>query len=286
MRNSVRKTFLYPLSSIKNYLHSSLEPMFNVVRIFSKKRGLIIRAVFLISVFCMSPILADSIHIAAASNFSETLKRLSKHFEKKSGHNVVMAFGSTGKQYAQIIHGAPFDIFFAADTKRPKLLEKQGISVPDSRFTYAVGKLVLWSPRTHLFDDEKVLSSDKFHYLSIANPKLAPYGKAAKQILSTFKLWDSLQHRMVRGENIGQTFQFVKSGNAELGFIAYSQIKKPDQPISGSVWIPPESLYSPINQQVVLLSKNIIAHQFLVFIKSAEAKKIIQAYGYGIVDAK
>lgn len=239
--------------------------------------------------FYVSPVLADDVHIAAASNFSETLKQLSKQFKIQTGHKVVLVFGSTGKQYAQIVHGAPFDLFFAADSKRPRLLEERGIAVSGSRFTYAIGKLVLWSPQADLiaFDSNvsevsKVLSSDNFKYISIANPKLAPYGRAAKQILDKLKLWHLLKNRTVRGENIGQAFQFIKSGNAELGFIAYSQIKKPDQLISGSLWIPPETIYSPINQQVVLLTQNPIALQFLEFIKSRKAKEIILTYGYEV----
>jgi len=229
---------------------------------------------------------ADEIHIAAASNFTETLKQLGKQFEAQSGHKVIMAFASTGKQYAQIIHGAPFDAFFAADSKRPKLLEDQGIALPKSRFTYAVGKLVLWSPQPDLIDkNAKVLGSKKFNYLSIGNPKLAPYGRAAKEVLQAHKQWNDLQNRLVRGENIGQAFQFVKSGNAELGFIAYSHIKRPQQAISGSLWIPPESLYKPINQQAVLLKDKPAVRQFLSFVKSDEAQKIIRAYGYGIADA-
>lgn len=234
---------------------------------------------------------ADEIYIAAASNFTETLKQLGKQFEAQTDHKVIMAFASTGKQYAQIIHGAPFDIFFAADSKRPKLLEDQGIAIPKSRFTYAVGKLVLWSPQSDLVNADlidknaKILGSMKFNYLSIANPKLAPYGRASQEVLEAHKQWDDLQNRLVRGENIGQAFQFIKSANAELGFIAYSQIKRPKQAIAGSFWIPPESLYKPMNQQAVLLKDKPAVRQFLNFLKSDEAQKIIQSYGYGLANA-
>jgi len=229
---------------------------------------------------------ADEIHIAAASNFNETLKQLAKHFEAKTKHKVVLAFASTGKQYAQIIHGAPFDAFFAADTKRPKLLEEQGIAIAESRFTYAIGKLVLWSPQADLIDKEaKVLAANTFRYLSIGNPKLAPYGRAAKQVLQARKQWNTLQNKLVRGENIGQAFQYIKSGNAELGFIAYSQIKRPDKAITGSLWMPAESLYQPIYQQAVLLKNNSVARQFLHFVKSTEGQKLIQSFGYGITNA-
>ncbi|RUM93867.1 MAG: molybdate ABC transporter substrate-binding protein, partial [Thiothrix sp.] len=176
-------------------------------------------------------LLADNIHIAVASNFSDTIKQIPKYFKADTGHKVTLVFGSTGKHYAQIKNGAPFEAFFAADMKRPQLLDSEGLALPGSRFTYAIGKLALWSPTTGFVDKEgKALNEDNFHYLALANPKLAPYGKAAQQVLQQRGLWDSLSGRMVRGENIGQASQFVKSGNAELGFVAYSQIKSPDKP--------------------------------------------------------
>jgi len=243
-----------------------------------------------LALVCISPIysliFADEIHIAAASNFSATLKQLVKQFEASNHHKVTLAFASTGKQYAQILHGAPFDAFFAADAKHPKLLEKQGLAIPKSRFTYALGKLVLWSPKATLVDkDAKILESKKFNYLSIGNPKLAPYGRAAKQVLQAQKQWVSLQNQLVRGENIGQAFLYVKSGNAQLGLIAYSQIKHPLQAITGSFWMPPESLYDPINQQAVLLKNTLATRQFMDFIKSDSAQQLIQSYGYGIPHA-
>ena len=227
---------------------------------------------------------ADEIRVAVASNFTDAIKDIAQSFEKKTGHQVTLAFSSTGKHYAQIKHGAPFEAFFAADVKRPKLLEKEGIAQPGSRFTYAIGKIVLWSPDADLVDPKgKVLNDGGFRYLSIANPKLAPYGKAAQQVLKAKGLWKAMQGRMVRGENIGQTFQFVKSGNAELGFVALSQIKKPAAASEGSYWLPPQSLYDPIAQQAVLLKDNAVARKFINFVKSDEqALKIIQAYGYGV----
>lgn len=240
----------------------------------------------LFSCFLFSKIHADEIKVAAASNFTETLKQLSKSFEAKTSHKVIMAFASTGKQYAQIIHGAPFDIFLAADTKRPKLLEDAGIALSNSRFTYAVGKLVLWSPNAGLITDNiNTLKTKQFRYLAIANPKLAPYGRAAKEILEEHNLWKPLQDSMVRGENIGQTFQFVRTENAQLGFIACSQIKRPNQAIKGSFWIPPQSLYAAINQQAVLLNDNKAAREFLSFIKNTEGQKIIRSFGYGVTES-
>lgn len=235
----------------------------------------------LASMFCTGPAMTDEIRVAVASNFSAAIREIAGLFEQESGHRVIPVFGSTGKHYAQIRHGAPFDAFFAADAERPKRLENEGVARPGSRFTYAVGKVVLWSPDATAVDKQgKVLSSGDFRYLALANPKLAPYGKAAEQVMRARGVWGALRGRMVRGENIGQTFQFVNSGNAELGFVANSQIKRPGDTIKGSYWEPPQSLYSPIEQQAVLLKDNGIAREFLDFVKGGKAREIIQGYGY------
>lgn len=226
--------------------------------------------------------MAGEIHVAVASNFTEAIKSIAGRFEASTGHRVTLISGSTGKQYAQIINGAPFDAFFAADVRRPKLLEEEAIARPGSRFTYAIGKVILWSPKAGYVDNNiKVLEQENYRYLAIANPKLAPYGKAAQEVLQAHGLWDALQGRMVRGENIGQAFQFVKSGNAELGFVAYSQVKRPGHPIEGSFWEVPQSLYSPIEQQAVLLKDSDTARAFLLFVKSDESLDIIRGFGYG-----
>ncbi len=226
--------------------------------------------------------LADTLHIAVASNFSTAIKDIALRFETKTGHKVTLIFGSSGKHYAQIINGAPFELFFSADSTRPYLLEKKGLIQANSRFTYAIGEVVLWSPDRHLIDhNAQVLHNDSFRYLAIANPKLAPYGKAAQQILIKEGLWAKLRPRMVRGENIGQAFQFVKSANAQLGFVAFSQIKHLDKPIEGSYWKPDQSLYDPIEQQAVLLKDNKVARTFLNYIKQKEVLSLIRAYGYG-----
>ncbi len=225
--------------------------------------------------------MADNIHVAVASNFTHTIKMLAGQFEASSGHKVTLSFGSTGKHYAQIKNGAPFDAFFAADVKRPQLLDEEGVALPGSRFTYAIGKIVLWSPKRSIVDAQgKVLEEGTFRHLAIASPKLAPYGKAARQVLQGRGIWEALQDRMVRGENIGQTFQFVKSGNAELGFVALSQIKHPAHTIEGSLWEVPQSLYSPIEQQAVLLRESDAARAFLTFVKSDESLEIIRRFGY------
>ncbi len=227
--------------------------------------------------------LADNLRVAVASNFSGAIKQISRQFEADTNHKVVLIIGATGKHYAQIINSAPFDIFLAADVKRPKRLEQEGIALANTRFTYAIGKLVLWSPKSELIDKEgKVLDGSDFRFLAVANPKLAPYGKGAQQILQGRGLWKSLRKQIVRGENISQTFQFVKSGNAELGFVAYSQIKAPDHSIEGSYWEIPQSLYDPIKQQAVLLKDTKAAREFLDFMKDDKALKIIKGFGYGV----
>jgi molybdate transport system substrate-binding protein len=220
--------------------------------------------------------------IAVASNFADAIKEIARKFEAKTGHRVALVFGSTGKHYAQIKNGAPFKAFFAADVRRPKLLDDEGLTVPETRFTYALGRVVLWSPNAGYVDQEgQVLSQGDFRYLAMANPKLAPYGRAAREVLESRGLWGGMRRRMVRGENIGQTFQFVKSGNAELGFVANSQIRRPGQPPEGSYWEIPQTLYQPIEQQAVLLQEDEVARGFLQYVRSEAARETIRGYGYG-----
>ncbi len=240
-------------------------------------------AITCLSLPTMHPAMADEINIAVASNFAEPIKAIARRYGAESGHRINLIFGATGKHYAQIKNGAPFAAFFAADVHRPELLEKEGIAIPGSRFTYAVGRIVLWSPKAGYVDSQgKILQQKPFRHIAIANPRLAPYGKAAQEFLQGRGLWDELQERLVRGENIGQTFQFVRSGSAELGIVAYSQIKRPSHPFGGSLWEIPPSEYAPIAQQAVLLEENPVARDFLTFIKSPEAIDIILGYGYAV----
>ena len=244
--------------------------------------GGVLLAFFLLHV---SDALAKELRIAVASNFLLPLKALSKNFKESTGHKVVVISGSTGKLYAQIKQGAPFDILLAADAIRPELLEKEGIGVPGSRFTYAVGRLVLWSKdsKLPLKNDLQVLNHKNFRYLAIANPKTAPYGKAAEQVLRKKGFWEQIQNRLVRGENISQTFQFVMTGNADIGFIALSQLRK-NQGL-GFSWIVPQEWHDPIQQQCILLKRaktNKAAQQFLNFIKSNRIQKQIESYGYSL----
>lgn len=227
------------------------------------------------------PSFADDIRIAVASNFAGAMQGLAEAFEERSGHTVVLSFASTGKHYAQIKNGAPFDAFFAADARRPELLEVEGLAVAGSRFVYAVGRLVLWSPQPGYVDgDGKVLEQQDYRFLAIANPRLAPYGEAARQVLESRALWDTMSQRLVRGENINQAFQFVASRNAELGFVAYSQLRKPDAAIEGSYWEVPQDEYGPIEQHAVLLKENTAARAFLEFVRGTEGSNIIRAHGY------
>lgn len=225
---------------------------------------------------------ADEIRAAVASNFAGAAKEIARRFEETTGHKAPLIFGSTGKHYAQIINGAPFDVFLAADSKRPELLARERAVEPGGIFTYAVGKVALWSPRPGLVDPSgKTLEGGDFRRVALANPKLAPYGRAAEQILRNLGLWDTLRGKMVFGENVGQTFQFIESGAAELGFVALSQVRRPGRPAQGSFWAPPQALYDPIEQKAVLLTDNGAARAFLSFMKSAEGTGIIRGFGYG-----
>jgi molybdate transport system substrate-binding protein len=230
---------------------------------------------------------ADEIRVAVASNFRPAMTAAAARFEEASGHRIALIPGSTGKHYAQIVNGAPFDAFFAADSRRPQLLESERRIVPGSRFTYAIGTLVLWSPTEGLVDPNgAVLRAATFDHLAIANPELAPYGAAALQVLQALGLWEALASRLVRGENINQAFQFVVSGNAQLGFVARAQLVNPNRIRHGSTWEPPQSLYDPIAQQAVMLRDSPAARAFMSFMRSQEAGALIRRYGYDVPDVQ
>lgn len=229
---------------------------------------------------------ADEVQVAVAANFVTPLEEISTAFYKATGHQLKVSSGASGKFYAQIKNGAPFQVFLSADEEKPIQLEKDGLAVIGTRFTYAIGKLVLWSANSTIVDAKgQVLNSGTFNKLAIANPKLAPYGEAAIETLTALKLKDKLEPKFVMGENISQTYQFVVSGNAELGFVALSQVTKNNRLTSGSGWIVPEKLYSPIKQDAVLLTTgkdNEAARQLMAFLKSERALEIIRSYGYGV----
>ena len=225
---------------------------------------------------------ADEVKIAVATNFVAAMNALVERFAETSGHTVLVSSGSTGGHYAQIKNGAPFDAFFSADSERPRLLEAEGVAVPGSRFRYAVGRVALWSTRAGYVDaDGEVLGTGDFRHVAIANPELAPYGAAARDVLMARGLWGRLQPRLVTGQDIGQAYSFVQTGNAELGFVAWAQIKQPRGEILGSYWLVPESLHRPIEQEAVLLRDVPAARALLEFVRGPEAREIIRSYGYG-----
>lgn len=238
---------------------------------------------FIALLFISMPLQAAQINVAVASNFSPVMKQIIALYEQQSDHSVTLISGSTGKLYAQILNGAPFDAFFAADSDRPQKLEKKQRIIPNSRFTYAIGKIVLWSPDASLIDKQgQVIQAMTFHHLAIANPKLAPYGRAAQQVIESQGVWEQLQDKIVRGENIGHTYHFIKSGNAALGFIALSQIKADKTINQGSHWLVPVALYDPIEQQAVQLSNKAAVSDFFRFVDTQAAKQILFDFGYDV----
>jgi molybdate transport system substrate-binding protein len=230
---------------------------------------------------------ADDVSVAVAANFLGPIKRLQAPFEQETGHRLLISGGSTGELYTQIKHGAPFDVFLAADQARPQALEAAGMAATGSRFTYAIGRLVLWSAddRLNNADGPTVLAAGDFNRLAIANPKTAPYGEAAIQALQELGLDEALRPKLVQGQSLAQTYQFVASGGAELGFVALSQIRTgaDGEAPKGSAWLVPQDLHEPIRQDAVLLARaegKAASVAFLDFLKSAEARAIIEASGY------
>lgn len=224
-----------------------------------------------------APLSADELHIAVATNFSEPARQLAALFEEQSGHRSIISTGSTGKLYAHIVNGAPYDVFLAADHRRPMLLEEAGLALANSRFTYAIGRLALWS-RESDYITTGLPDVAGFSHLAIANPQLAPYGEAARETLQAMNMWSAVQAKLVRGESIGQTYQFVASGNARLGFIARSQL--PTQ--RGSFWLVPQSMHARIEQQAVVLDATPAAQSFVHFLRQPAAQKIIRDSGYDV----
>ena len=243
------------------------------------------KAAIALAMLLLSPLVrADEVQVAVAANFTAPMKAIVAEFEKATGHKAQLSFGATGKFYAQIRNGAPFQVFLSADDETPAKLEQEGLAEPGSRFTYAVGTLVLWSSRPDFVDAKgEVLSRGAFAHLAVANPKLAPYGAAALETLDKLNLASTLQAKFVQGENIAQTHQFVMSGNAELGFVALSQVMKDGRIASGSAWIVPAEMHRPIRQDAVILAPgrdNAAANALLRFLRGRPALAIIRAYGY------
>lgn len=235
---------------------------------------------------CVVPVAAqaDEVTVAVAANFAGPMAKLAESFSANTGHTLKLTSGATGKFYSQIVAGAPFDVLLAADDEAPRRLVAEGHAVAGTEFTYAIGQLVLWSAQPGLVDDQgAVLKSTRYTHLAIANPKLAPYGKAAQETLAAQGLSDAVASRIVTAESIAQAYQFVVSGNAEIGFVALSQVKLPGKPVQGSHWLVPPSLHGEIRQDAVLLKRaqrSKAAQALLAYLRSAEGKALIHSYGY------
>ena len=229
---------------------------------------------------------AGEVQVAVAANFTAPMEELAKGFAQSSGHQAKLAFGATGKFYAQISHGAPFEVFLSADSKTPSKLIGDGAAVAGSQFTYATGQLVLWSAQPGLVDDQgAVLKQGRFAHLAIANPAAAPYGAAALETLQALDVAEPLKGKLVQGESIAQTHQFIATGNAELGFIALSQVYKDGRISGGSAWQVPAKLHAPLTQDAVLLKAgqdNPAARALLDYLKTPAAKAVIARYGYAV----
>ncbi len=232
-----------------------------------------------------SSVQADEISVAVAANFTAPMQVVAASFERDTGHKVQVAFGATGKFYAQIKNGAPFEVLLAADAETPAKLIHENAAVAGSQFTYAIGRLVLWSAKPAFVDSAgTVLKDGGFNHLAIANPKLAPYGAAAVEVMKQLGLYEAMQPKIVTGESIAQTHQFVRTGNAELGFVALSQVLK-DGKMEGSAWMVPTRLYLPIRQDAVLLAKGRnkpAAEALMRYLRSDRARALIQSFGYSL----
>ena len=234
--------------------------------------------------FSATSVFADEVQVAVAANFTAPIQAIAKDFEKDTGHKLVASFGATGQFYTQIKNGAPFEVFLAADDTTPAKLDAENETVKGSRFTYAVGTLALWSAKEGYVDDKgQVLKDNAFAHLSIANPKAAPYGLAATQVLDKLNLTDATKSKIVEGQSIAQAYQFVQTGNAELGFVALSQVFKDGKLTSGSAWIVPANLHEPIKQDAVILTKgkdSAAAKALMDYLKGPKAAAVIKSYGY------
>lgn len=259
-----------------------------ITRDSAKQLGMEIRlnAALMLGVLSLwsSLALADEVQVAVAANFAGPFQKIAADFAADTGHKAVVITGSTGKFYTQIKEGAPFEVLLAADDETPRKLEGEGLAVKGQRFTYAKGKLVLWSSKAGVVDDKgEVLSKGGFARLALANPKLAPYGAAGVETLKALGLYEAVAPKIVQGDNIAQAFQFVSTGNADVGFVALSQVAPPDKPAVGSWWVVPARLYTPILQDAVLLKKgegNVAAAALLKYLKGDKVRVIIKSYGY------
>jgi molybdate transport system substrate-binding protein len=232
------------------------------------------------------PVHAAEVSVAVAANFTAPMQKIAQAFEQETGHKAVLSFGSTGNLYAQIQHGAPFQILLAADATTPVKIEKEGLGLAGSRFTYAIGKLVLWSKQPGLVDDKgDILRAGKFQRIAVANPKLAPYGAAAVETMTKLGVLKALQPKIVQGDNIAQTYQFTATENAQLGFVALSQVMSEGKIAQGSAWLVPAHLHASIQQDALLLTPgadNPAAKALMIFLRSERVKRLIRTYGYDV----
>lgn len=239
--------------------------------------------ILLLSSGYMPPLAAEEIRVAVASNFRNTGRMLAEQFNASHSDQVVMIFGSSGKFYAQVSKGAPFDVLLSADSERPQKLESEGHAIAGTRMTYAIGKLTLWSSKQGLVDAQgEILRQGSFNKLAMANPRHAPYGAAAQQVLKNLNLLESLKEKIVLGGNIEQAFQYITSGNVELGFVARAQLAQSIWGSQGSRWEVPDELYPPIEQQAILIKDKPAARAFLAALTSPEAKQLILSHGYAL----
>jgi molybdate transport system substrate-binding protein len=241
-------------------------------------------ATLILALLASAGALADEVQVAVAANFTGPIQVISALFERDTGHKIVASYGATGKFYAQITNGAPFEVLLAADDETPARLVREGHGIAGTPFTYAIGKLVLWSAKPGLVDAKgEVLKKGGFKHIAVANPKTAPYGAAAMQAMGKLGVADAIKPLIVQGENISQTQQFISTGAAELGFVAYSQVIKNGQIGSGSGWLVPASLYDPIRQDAVILAKGKdkpAAAALMSYLKGAKALEVIKSFGY------
>ncbi len=225
---------------------------------------------------------AGQTHVAVAANFTEPAREIAALFKQKTGHEAVLIFGSSGAFFSQITHGAPFQVFLSADEERPRAAVEQGFAIADSRFTYAIGKLALWSRVLDVTDGKAILAGGNFSKIAIANPNSAPYGTAAVETMKALGVFDALQSKLVQGNSIAQAFQFIDTRNAELGFVALAQLHGVSE---GTQWLVPENLHSPIRQDAVLLKSaadDEPSKAFLAFLRGPEARAIIESFGYSL----
>ena len=227
---------------------------------------------------------AAEIKVAVASNFANVLKEIAVEFQKDTGHQLAITPGATGKFYAQISNGAPFDVFLSADDETPRKLAQEGKANASSQFTYAIGRLALWSPNPEMVDkNADILKTDKFKFIAIANAKVAPYGQAAVQTMQKLGVLAKIEPRVVQGESIAQTYQFVSTGNTQLGFVALSQIFEHGKIKTGSAWIVPEEMHEQLKQDAVILQackQTSVCQDLMDYLKSDKAKKMMASYGY------